>query len=97
MRGAQVDAHVEEVNPPSRSGSPSGYSEPTIVEMFGLKKPFPTISSASARKKADLVSIVISRCPAAIRKPPSTTARRAPSRRSASMPPKNGVMYTSAV
>ena len=62
-----------------------------MVEMFGLKKPLPQIKSASAAKKAMSFSAVIKRCPAAISSPPSTTARRAPSSRSASIPPKKGV------
>ena len=85
------------VKPPSRFGLPDGYSDPTMVEMFGLKKPLPAISKARAKKKASSVSMVIIKCPAAIRRPPSTTARRGPRIRSAIMPPKNGVMYTRAV
>jgi hypothetical protein len=65
--------------------------------MFGLKNPFPAMSSASAVKKANEFSIVIIKWPAAMNNPPSTTARRGPNKRSAIMPPKNGVMYTSAV
>ena len=62
-----------------------------MVEMFGLKKPLPQISSAKAAKKAMSLSTVIIKWPAAISRPPKTTARRAPSSRSANMPPKNGV------
>jgi len=46
-------------------------------------------------KKAYWFSHIIRRWPAAIRRPPSTTARRAPIRRSAIIPPKKGIMYTS--
>ncbi len=49
-----------------------------MVEMFGLKKPLPTISRPNAAKKKVSFSTVINRWPAAINRPPSTTARRAP-------------------
>ena len=73
-------------------GSFSVYSEPTIVEILGLKNPFPTINKASAVKKNSSFSMVMVRWPSAMRKPPRTTARRAPSRRSAIIPPIKGVM-----
>ena len=38
------------VKPPSRLWLPRGYNSPTMVEMFGLKKPFPTMSKANATK-----------------------------------------------
>ena len=40
------------VNPESFLTSPSLYKDPTNVEMFGLKNPFPTIINANAKKKA---------------------------------------------
>ena len=85
------------MKPESRFSLRSGYSVPTIVEMLGLKKPLPQMMSARATKKAYFVSIVISRWPAAISRPPRITARREPSSLSASMPPMKGVAYTSEV
>jgi hypothetical protein len=49
------------VKPPSFLALPLGYRLPTMVEMFGLKKPLPAMSRPSARKKALEVSTVIIR------------------------------------
>jgi hypothetical protein len=66
------------VKPASRFVLAAGYSEPTIVEMFGLKKPLPTIRRPSAPKSAHSCSTAISRWPPAMRRPPQMTASRAP-------------------
>jgi len=68
-----------------------------MVEMLGLKKPFPQIRRARPTKKAVRSWMVNMNRPRAIRTAPATTERRAPKNLSASMPPMNGVAYTSEV
>ena len=66
------------VNPESFLTSPSSYKAPTKVDMFGLKKPFPTIINAKAIKNAMSFSMAKTKCPIAIKAPPKKMEERIP-------------------
>ena len=61
--------------------------DPTIVEIFGLKKPFPMTNSPRPVYMAHGVSIAIDPCPKVMSSAPSTTAHRYPMTLSAKYPP----------
>ena len=75
------------MNPESFRTSPSLYKAPTNVEIFGLKKPFPTIIKANAKKKAISFSIAKTKCPTAIKIPPKNIEERIPKILSETCPP----------
>ncbi len=72
-----------------RAFSPSGYNSPTIVEMFGLSSPVPSTIRASPSQisAAPLIGIAMQMWPSMMIEPPTSTALRAPSTRSAIQPP----------
>ena len=95
--GAQVDAHVEDREPAVPLGAPLGIERPDDRRDVRLEETVAADQQRQAREEGGRVLEHQHRWPAHINRPPKTTARREPKMRSASMPPKNGVMYTSAV
>ena len=63
------------VKPESRRGSPTGYSFPTMVEMFGLKRPLPAMMVARPRRKMVSFGIEIMNRPVAMMMAPSRIER----------------------
>ena len=78
------------VNPPSRRGSCSPYSWPTIVDALTLKNPVPIATSAMPRKNVGVDGTAMQKWPAAMMAPPTTIDRCVPHQRSAMTPPRTG-------
>jgi len=63
------------VKPESRRSSPVVYSLPTIVEMFGLNRPLPTMIVARPSLKMFSLGTAIMKRPAAMMMAPSRIER----------------------